>query len=101
MINMSSISVAKNKQIREHKRAPLSVWLRHLSLRAKYRNASRYGIRFGFPRAERVELASPRQAVGIFARSANILVISRKSIAISPILCYTNHRKAVGICIRF
>ena len=39
-----------------------------LALRVKRRR-----IRFGFPRAERVELARKRQAVGIFARSANIL----------------------------
>ena len=28
-------------------------------------------------------------------------IISRKKLAISPILCYTNRRKAVGICIIF
>ena len=38
----------------------------------------RYGIRFAYPRAERVELARKRQAVGIFARSANILVFAKR-----------------------
>ena len=34
----------------------------------------RCGVRFAYPRAERVELARKRQAVGIFSQRANILV---------------------------
>ena len=36
--------------------------------------AKRCGVGFAYPRAERVELARKRQAVGIFAQRANILV---------------------------
>ena len=38
----------------------------------------RYGIRFAYPRAERVGLARKRQAVGIFAQRANILVFAKR-----------------------
>ena len=76
---MSSISVAKHKQ----KSYPIG-WLFCLAaalVASKLApRAKRRGIRFGFPRAERVELARKRQAVGIFARSANILVVSRKAL---------------------
>ena len=56
---------------------------------------ARRGVRIC--RAERVKLACKRQATKIFTQSVNTPV-SHKRLAIPAVLCYTNHRKAVGLC---
>ena len=53
-------------------------WLGHWCAERSSAHRRCSGIRFAYPRAERVELARKRQAVGIFAQRANTLVPAKR-----------------------